>query len=155
MITAAIRDLALRGRVTGVAVRALLLQRYGAKGSVARIYQLIGQVRHVGPTPRRAVAHSADPRNLAEALERAVLAEEREQAHQRRWARDTEALRTQLLEAQQNAREVHDLRVRVAQLRQALAAAQARIAHLEHAHGVTPVTAAASDGVADTRVRPG
>jgi hypothetical protein len=131
MIAGAIRDLAARGRVTGVAVRALLLQRYGAKGSVSRVYRLMGASREPMPAPRRGLTTMDDPRCAAEALERAALAEERERAHQSRWARETDALRVQLADAQQGAREVHDLRLRVAQLRQALAAAQARVVHLE------------------------
>jgi hypothetical protein len=132
MILCAIRDLAPRGRVTGTAVRALLAERYGARGGVARVYRLLTEAsrpaagaREPGPVLPQASG------TLAAALERAALAEEREMAHQNRWLRETEALKERLQAAEQGARETTELRLRVAQLRHALAGAQARIAELE------------------------
>lgn len=135
MILSAIRDLAPRGRITGTAVRALLAQRFGARGGVARVYRLLAAASRPSATPaggRPLVEGPGEP-TLASALERAALAEERELAHQRRWLRETETLKERLALAEQAARETEDLRIRVAQLRQALAGAQGRIAELERA----------------------
>ena len=139
-IRAAIRELASSGeRITGVAVRELLLARYGARGGVTRIYRLLAEARDEerergARTPGEAPASRSDESREA-ALARADLAEHRERAHQERWARETDALRARLAEAEQAAREVEIARRRVTELARALASAQARIAKLEQALG--------------------
>ena len=131
MILSVIRDLAPRGRVTGTAVRALLAERFGARGGVAPVYRLLAETSRPVPAPvQRAVAPAVDG-SLEAALQRAALAEERELKHQQRWLRETETLKERLALAEQAARETAELRLRVAQLRQALAGAQGRIAELE------------------------
>jgi len=133
MILSVIADLAVEGRVTGVAVRRLLAQRYGAKGSVARIYRLMGEAHAKPPlAPPRAVA-PADPRAVDDALARVALAEERERVHQVRWARETDALRARLQDAEQGARDVPTLRLKIAELQRSLGVAQRRIEELESA----------------------
>lgn len=139
-IRAAIRELGTSGeRITGVAVRELLLARYGARGGVTRIYRVLNESR----TEERerssrgsgepAVSRSDESREAA--LARADLAEHRERTHQERWARETDALRAQLAAAEFAAREVEAAKRRVTELARALGSAQARIAELERLQG--------------------
>lgn len=135
-IRAAVRELGARGkRVTGVAVRNLLAERYGARGGVGRIYRLLEQVRN--EERQRAEQRAAEPlasasdESRAAAIARADLAEHRERVHQERWARETDALRARLAAAEHAARDADATARRVGELAQALASAQARIAQLE------------------------
>lgn len=131
-IRGAIRELAASGeRVTGVALRRQLAARYGAKGGVARIYRLMREAqrpRDAGST-RPALRASDESREAA--IARADLAEHREQAHQDRWARETDAMRQRLAAAEAQAREGELARRRVAELGRALASAHHRITELE------------------------
>ena len=84
LIKAAIREAAAQsGRVTGVAVRAILARRHGNRGGVARIYRVIAasqQAAHqVAPALHRPLTSSESQQA---AIERANLAEHREQVHQ-------------------------------------------------------------------------
>ena len=133
-IRAAIRELASRGgRVTGVAVRHLLAERHGTRGGVSRIYRIV----HDSTTaPATSPSFRLTPRSLtdesrAAAIARADLAEHRERAHQERWARDTDALRTRLAAAEADTREAQRAAQRITDLTRVLASAQARIAALE------------------------
>lgn len=135
-IRAAIRELAAtQRRVTGVAVRALLGERYGARGGVARIYRFVNEART--DTHRAILARSgardaaASTESREAAVTRADLAEHRERTHQERWARETDALRLRLAAAEQAARDVEAAKQRVTDLARALSSAQARIAHHE------------------------
>jgi hypothetical protein len=135
-IRAAVRELGARGkRVTGVAVRNLLAQRYGARGGVGRIYRLLEQVRT--EERERAAQRGSEPQasvtdeSRESAIARADLAEHRERVHQERWARETDALRARLAVAEQAARDADAAARRIGELAQALASAQARIAQLE------------------------
>ncbi len=139
-IRAAIRELGTSGeRITGVAVRELLLARYGARGGVARIYRVLNESRSE-ERDRGARAGVGPPRPKSDesreaAVARADLAEHRERTHQERWARETDALRARLAAADLAAREVEGAKRRVAELARALASAQARIAELERQLG--------------------
>ena len=133
MILSAIADLSARGRVTGVSVRRLLAQRYGAKGSVARVYQFLQAANRPAPTAVSRSVPPADPRALEDARARVALAEERERVHQTRWARENDGLRARLQQAEQSARDVPALRLKIAELQRALGAAQRRIQQLEMA----------------------
>jgi hypothetical protein len=82
-----------------------------------------------GQPPLRRAPGSAESREAA--IERADLAEHREQVHQERWARETDALRARLANAEHDVRELAEARLRVAQLSHALASAQQRISLLE------------------------
>jgi len=137
MIRTAIRDAMAAGRGNGVAVRDLLRQRYGAKGSVARVYRLLAEQQPIAVTRVAAATAVPNPDALHAAQTRAALAEERERVHQERWARETDVLRARLNEADRAAREAGELRLRVAELRRALATAQARIRELEQASGAS------------------
>jgi hypothetical protein len=135
-IRAAIRELAAKqARITGVAVRALLAARYGARGGVARIYRFVNDARadtRRAPIPEASAFDAAASSESREAaITRADLAEHRERTHQERWARETDALRLRLAAAEQAARDVEAAKQRVADLTRALSSAQARIARLE------------------------
>jgi hypothetical protein len=133
LIKAAIREAAAGGaRVTGVAVRAILARRHGNRGGVARIYRVINDTQRSARDnvpPQRQSIDSDESREAA--IERANLAEHREQVHQARWARETDALRARLADAERNVRELNEARLRVAELSRALASAQQRISRLE------------------------
>jgi hypothetical protein len=133
LIRAAIREVGLSGaRVTGVAVRELLSRHHGVRGGVARIYRMVRAAgRPVAPAPRPTPMPAGE--SLEAAVERANLAEHREQVHQARWARETDALRARLAESERAARELTDARLRIAELARALATAQQRIENLEAA----------------------
>ena len=131
-IRAAVRELVARNeRVTGVAVRALLAARYGARGGVARVYRLVREAQRAPRAPAAAGHRPASDESREAAIARADLAEERERVHQQRWARETDALRMRVAEAEQAARDADGTRQRLADLGRALASAQARIASLE------------------------
>jgi len=135
-VRVAIREIAGRERVTGVRVRAWLAAHRGARGGVARVYRLMREIEGAvaAPSPRP-VARPAGIRDESreEAIARADLAEHRERVHQERWARETDELRTRLAAAELAARSSVEAERRIAELRQALAAAHARIAALERA----------------------
>ena len=95
----------LRGQhavLTGTRLREELAARYGTPCGVARIYRLL----HQATQPRPAPDSAAQPQpagdvaelqaQLAAALERARLAEHREEHHQARWANEIHALREQV-----------------------------------------------------------
>jgi hypothetical protein len=128
---------ARRGTITGLELRAELQRRHGHRGGVTRIYRLLQQSTRTRPAPPAAPPSPATSdlaelqSQLAAALERARLAEHREEAHQARWAGEIHQLREQV-------RTLHDashrLTILEADLRdrsRELAAAYHRIADLE------------------------
>jgi len=133
LIHAAIREVGSSGsRLTGVAVRALLARRHGTRGGVARIYRMVRDAQRPARELPRPVPAPSDE-SLEGAIERANLAEHREQVHQARWARETDALRARLSDSERATRELADARLRLTELARALATAQQRIAALEAA----------------------
>ena len=89
--------------LTGTQLRAELKARHGTPGGVTRIYRLL----HAATAPQRApsppaVTRDAPPPSsdlqakLAAALERARLAEYREEHNQARWATEIDQLRQQV-----------------------------------------------------------
>jgi len=122
-----------QGQVSGVALRAELARRYGARGGVSRIYRLLAEARGAARS-EEAQAMAGRVRELEVALEamrvRAETAEHREIAHQDRAAVEIHNLREKLRELQRVPRqqgvqheqylrayrEVIQLRQRVAQL---------------------------------------
>jgi len=133
-----IDELRARGRtVTGLMLRAELQRRHGHRGGVSRIYRLLQQRRTLPfpapapPPPPPAGDFTQLQAELAAALERARLAEHREEAHQARWAGEIHQLREQVRSFGENA---HRLAVLEADLRdrsRELASAYLRIADLE------------------------
>jgi hypothetical protein len=131
LIRSAIREVDSSGaRLTGVAVRELLSRRHGVRGGVTRIYRMLRDAQRPTSQAPRPVPAPTDE-TLEAAVERANLAEHREQVHQARWARETDALRARLAESERAARELVDARLRIAELARALASAQQRITALE------------------------
>jgi hypothetical protein len=93
---------AQHGILTGTRLRDELARRHGLRCGVSRIYRLLHQTTHPRPAPDPAAQPQpagdvADLQaQLAAALERARLAEHREEHHQTRWANEIHALREQV-----------------------------------------------------------
>jgi hypothetical protein len=95
----------LRGQhaaLTGTRLRDELARRYGLRGGVTRLYRLLHQATKPvpSPPPPPAIPIATDiadlQAQLAATLERARLAEHREEHHQTRWANEIHALREQV-----------------------------------------------------------
>jgi len=126
--------------LTGTRVREELARRHGIRGGVARLYRLLHlpsapdappPVALPPPTPAVDQDLANLQAQLAATLERAQLAEHREEAHQARWATEIHRLR-------EEARGFHDASHRLRVLEQdvldrsrELASAYLRIAELE------------------------
>jgi hypothetical protein len=107
-------------RVTGIAVRTELRRLFGTPGGVDRIYKLINY-----PPSTEIVGKSGDEvaslrEQLALAVQRAELAEHREQAHQEKWAMEIDQLRQQLRGAQIDSRKLSEAQNQVLELRREL-----------------------------------
>jgi K+-sensing histidine kinase KdpD len=111
-------------RVTGSAVRAELRRAFGTPGGVDRIYKLINttQTEPASSGDGEALRHelASLTQQLALAIQRAELAEHREQAHQEKWAMEIDHLRQQLLAAQVDSRRLSDAQNQVLELRREL-----------------------------------
>jgi hypothetical protein len=137
---AAILDLIreLRGQhavLTGTQVRKELRMRHGAPCGVARVYRLLQAATApvAAPAPPLGLAASdADLHaELAAALDRARLAEYREEHHQARWASEIHELREQVRTLRDAAHRLTVLERDVLDRSRELAAAYRRIADLE------------------------
>ena len=131
----------LRGQhavLTGTQLRAELKFRHGTPGGVTRIYRLL----HAATAPQRApspstVASGAPPPSsdlqaeLAAALERARLAEHREEHHQTRWATEIHQLREQVHTLRHAGHRLPILEQQLLDRSRELAAAYKRISDLE------------------------
>ena len=130
----------LRGRhavLTGTRLREELERRHGLRGGVTRIYRLLrSATAPAAPaTPTLPETLPTDLQSLrielAAALERAALAEHREQAHQDRWASEIHELREQARAFREAAHRLPHLEREVQDRSRELAAAYHRIADLE------------------------
>jgi len=127
----------LRGQqavLTGTRLREELAHRFGFRGGVTRIYRLLAQVTAPHPAPPRpapAAGSEGLHAELAAALERARLAEYREEAHQARWANEIHELRDQVRTFKEAARRLPLLEAELQDRSRLLAAAYKRIADLE------------------------
>jgi hypothetical protein len=135
----------LRGQhpvLTGTRLREELIRRHGSPCGVARIYRLLHSSRLATPSvptagPRHLTmapdsTHSEDLREqLRQALERAELAEHREEHHQLRWAGEIHALREQVHSMHDAAHRLPVLERDLQDRSRELAAAYRRIADLE------------------------
>lgn len=137
---AAILDLIheLRGQhavLTGTHVRNELRVRHGAPCGVARIYRLLHAATTSTVVPSPPSAETTGPSDLhaelAAALERARLAEYREEHHQARWAGEIHELREQVRTLREAAHRLTVLERDVLDRSRELAAAYRRIADLE------------------------
>lgn len=101
-ILALIEELrAQHGVLTGTRLREELARRHGTPCGVSRVYRLLHQATHPQPASSSAVPLATGDivelqTQLAAALERARLAEHREESHQTRWAGEIHALREQV-----------------------------------------------------------
>ena len=124
--------------LTGTQLRAELKARHGTPGGVTRIYRLL----HAATAPQRApsppaVTRDAPPPSsdlqakLAAALERARLAEYREEHHQSHWATEIDQLRQQVHALRHASHRLAVLERAVLDRSRELAAAWRRISDLE------------------------
>jgi hypothetical protein len=122
--------------LTGTRLRDELKRRYGTPCGVARVYRLL----HAATAPIAAPSPPAPATSpngsdlhaeLTAALERARLAEHREEAHQARWAAEIHELREQARTFKEAARRLPLLEAELQDRSRLLAAAYKRIADLE------------------------
>ena len=110
-------------KITGLAVRTELRRIFGMPGGVDRIYRLINAAH---PTVHPDAQNKLNDeivllkQQLAAAVERAELAEYREQAHQEKWAMEIDLLRQQLRAAQIDFRKLSEAQNQVLELRREL-----------------------------------
>ena len=129
----------LRGQnavLTGTQLRDELRRRHGTPCGVARIYRLLHAANApvvTAPSPPTAVAAGDSDLHveLAAALERARLAEYREEHHQARWAGEIHELREQVRTLRDAAHRLTILERDVLDRSRELAAAYRQIADLE------------------------
>jgi hypothetical protein len=127
-----IRELAVGESLpSGALLRAVLKQRFGSPGGVSRVYRLLSQA-HV----KKSVVRTVDTaevleRELKMMRERAERAEQREEAHQSRWAMEVDQLRLKVTAVGPQAQEARIALESVGLLRRQLQVAEARIAMLE------------------------
>jgi hypothetical protein len=109
----------------------VLNERFGSRGGVARIYRLLAEerVRLTAPPP---VGSVEAMRHEVEALrEKLARAEEREYAHQSRWAEEVDQLRLKLAALEPLAKQLRISGASDDLLRHRLQAAERRAAALE------------------------
>lgn len=130
----------LRGQhpaLTGTRLRDELQRRHGVRCGVTRMYRLLRSATTAQPPSAQPPADSlptdvqALQAELATALERAHLAEHREEHHQSRWAGEIHALREQVHSLREAAHRLPLLEQEVLDRSRELAAAYRRIADLE------------------------
>lgn len=126
--------------LTGTRVREELERRHGHRAGVARLYRLLARATAPLPpasppapaTPPPSMAEATDLRaQLAEALERARLAEHREERHQVRWSNEIHALREQVRTLAHAAQRLPLLEREVLDRSRELASAYLRMSDLE------------------------
>ena len=132
-IHATIRELMEEGRLpSGAKLRAVLKARFGSPGGVSRVYRLLSNTRTRITPPRIAPPPvEADEGELRAVRERAERAEQREEAHQTRWAMEVDQLRMKVALLEPLAHEARLAQEAALLLRRQLQAAEARVAALE------------------------
>lgn len=121
--------------LTGTELRDELRRRHGSPGGVARIYRLLRTATAPDAPPSPSPAETPAPADLraelAAALDRAQLAEHREEHHQVRWAGEIHQLREQARTYKEAALRLPLLEREVQDRARELASAYKRIADLE------------------------
>ena len=122
--------------LTGTRLREELTRRHGAPCGVARIYRLLREAMQPRPAPFSPAPQSTGDASQLQlerdaALERAALAEHREEHHQARWAGEIHALREQVQAAHDASLRLPVLERDLQDRSRELAAAYLRIADLE------------------------
>jgi hypothetical protein len=131
-VRAVIRELTVDKTLpAGAAVRRALESCFGSRGGVARIYRLLVEegVRPIPPPEPGSV--EALRGELQGMRERAERAEEREEAHQTRWAEEIDRLRLKVAALEPAAHQARIVRDTNELLRHQLQAAELRAAQLE------------------------
>jgi hypothetical protein len=127
-----IRQLTRGARLpSGAAVRAALQTQFGSRGGVARIYRLLAEERlRLTPAPRPGSIEELqlEVHALREKLTRA---EQREDAHQIRWAAEVDRLRLTVATLEPLVQQATSARASMDLLRHQLRAAEQRAANLE------------------------
>ena len=132
VIRGLIDELAVGERLpSGALLRAVLKNRFGSPGGVARIYRLLSQAHLKKSVVRTVLPAEAFERELQVMRERAERAEQREEAHQTRWALEVDQLRLKVASYEPLAQQARNALDSVGLLRRQLQAAEARIATLE------------------------
>ena len=127
-----ISELAVGERLpSGALLRAVLKQRFGSPGGVTRIYRLLSNARSKNSVVRKVEAADVLERELQGMRERAERAEQREVAHQSRWAAEVDQLRLQVEAFKPLAQQARQALETVGLLRRQLQAAEVRIGMLE------------------------
>ena len=131
-IHATIRELMEEGRLpSGAKLRAVLKARFGSPGGVSRVYRLLSNTRIRIAPPPVATAAEISGGELRAVRERAERAEQREEAHQTRWAMEVDQLRMKVAVLEPLAHEARVAQEAALLLRRQLQAAEARVAALE------------------------
>ena len=124
--------------LTGTRVREELERRHGHRAGVARLYRLLARATApppAAPTPTLATSPPADAADLHAqldaALERARLAEHREEHHQARWAGEIHALREQVRAHLDASHRLKSLELELLDRSRELASAYLRMSDLE------------------------
>jgi len=131
-VRAVIRELTVdKNLPAGAAVRRALESRFGSRGGVARIYRLLAEegVRLTPPPNLSSV--EALQRELEALRQRAERAEDREEAHQTRWAEEVDRLRLKVAALEPVAQQARASQESNELLRRQLQAAALRAAMLE------------------------
>jgi hypothetical protein len=132
VIQTVITELAVGERLpSGALLRAVLKQRYGSPGGVARIYRLLSQAQSKKSVVRTAETAEVLQRELQAMRARAERAEQREETHQTRWAAEVDQLRLKVAAFEPLAQQARKALDDVGLLRRQLQAAEARVATLE------------------------
>jgi len=116
---------------SGAAVRVALHARFGSRGGVTRIYQLLAEERAQLTPPPEAGSVEALQHELKAMRGRAERAEEREKVHQRRWAEEIDQLRLKVVALESFAQQARAARESSEFLRRQLQAAEQRASALE------------------------
>jgi hypothetical protein len=122
--------------LTGTRLRDELIRRHCSPCGVSRIYRLLHQATHPQPAPPMTVPPGTGDiaeltAQLAAALERARLAEYREESHQTRWAGEIHRLREEVRTLGDASHRLRVLEQDILDRSRELASAYLRIADLE------------------------
>lgn len=116
---------------SGAAVRAALQTQFGSRGGVARIYRLLAEERLRLVPPPQLGSIEALQLELRVLREKLTRAEEREDAHQLRWAAEVDRLRLTVATLEPLVQQANAARASIDLLRHQLRAAEQRAASLE------------------------
>ena len=131
-VRALIRELTVESALpAGAAVRRALESRFGSRGGVARIYRLLAEEGRQLTSQPAPGSVEALQRELQAMRDRAERAEQREEAHQSRWAEEVDRLRRQVAALEPLAQQADIARSSNELLRRQLQAAELRAAQLE------------------------